>query len=156
MATTWCHLQIRFVFIVMPQVLHNAMLHVYTSQQLDTFAFDFLCGSGDFWDILGYVSPSRRPNVATMSKEELDAVSHDAAVSFMVVLMCICMFTITGSCMFIITGTYTCMFIITGTCMFIITSLFISVPQLWPLLCPDQGPTWLRGCFCSPLHVSTF
>eukprot|EP00731_Ephydatia_muelleri_P001259 Em0001g1259a len=42
------------------------------NQQLDTFAFDFLCGGGDFWDILSYISPGRRPDLATMSKEELD------------------------------------------------------------------------------------
>ena len=40
-------------------------------QQLETFAFDFLSGNGDYLDIKNIVSPEDRPDVTKMSKEEL-------------------------------------------------------------------------------------
>jgi hypothetical protein len=38
---------------------------------LETFAFDFLSGNGDYLDIKNIVSPEDRPDVTDMSKEEL-------------------------------------------------------------------------------------
>ena len=47
-------------------------LFCFSLQQLDTFAFDFLSANGDISDILNYVSPQRRPNIATMDREQID------------------------------------------------------------------------------------
>ena len=44
---------------------------MHTFQQLETFAFDFLSGNGDYLDIRNFVSPEDRPDVTRMTKEEL-------------------------------------------------------------------------------------
>ena len=43
-------------------------------QQLETFAFDFLSGNGDYLDIRHIVSPEDRPDVTKTSKEELQSL----------------------------------------------------------------------------------
>ncbi|KAL5516233.1 hypothetical protein EMCRGX_G001516 [Ephydatia muelleri] len=43
-----------------------------SNQQLDISAFDFLCGFGDILDIVNFISPSKRPNLENMTKEDID------------------------------------------------------------------------------------
>ncbi len=49
-------------------VVHNVL---WLSQQLEDFAFDFLSGNGDYLDIANFINPGSRPDVSTLSKDEI-------------------------------------------------------------------------------------
>lgn len=46
------------------------------TQQLDTFAFDFLCGNGDFLDISKFLFPNKRSGYFTLTRHALSAASN--------------------------------------------------------------------------------
>ena len=54
-------------------VLQNASLNNF-SQKLDIFAFDLLNGAGDFLDISKYLFKDRRPDINTLTKEQLQSM----------------------------------------------------------------------------------
>ena len=47
------------------------LLNYSLMQHLEDFAFDYLSGNGDYLDIRHFLLPDTRPDLSTMTKQEL-------------------------------------------------------------------------------------